>query len=74
MEYFLIVIAIRTICLYLAAVSIFPSVGSITRRIGLLRWKTGLGTGFVGFFIGHDATINTGCTYKLISYGDRAGI
>ena len=25
-------------------------------------------------FIGHDATINTGCTYKVISYGAGAGI
>ena len=29
----------------LAAVSIFPSVGSITYQIGSLRWGTGLGTG-----------------------------
>ena len=25
-------------------------------------------------YIGHDATINTGCTFKVISYGARAGI
>ena len=28
----------------------------------------------VTLIIGHDATINTGCTYKVISYGARAGI
>ena len=29
---------------------------------------------FLILFIGHDATINTDCTYKVISYGARAGI
>ena len=30
--------------------------------------------GSSSLFIGHDATINTGCAYKVISYGAGAGI
>ena len=36
--------------------------------------QTPLRVPFHVLFIGHDATINTGCTYKVISYGAGAGI
>ena len=49
--------------------SFFPAIVYFDQLSGAERTQK-----LVETFIGHDTTINTGCTYKVISYRAGAGI